>query len=128
MAEKVNNGRTVLLVDDEESVLQVGRIMLEMEGYKVMVAEQGGEALDLFKRHKDEIDCVILDANLPDLAGDQAYRRILAEKSGVCVVLSSGYEVEDISNDFEGIDRDHFIQKPYMAGDLISKLEKVMKT
>ena len=111
-------GETVLLVDDEPGVLDVGARMLERAGYAVKTARDGVEAVKVFQQHKDEIDCVLLDLTMPVMGGEETFVMIRSISSDVPVLLSSGYsdvEMEGrISKDgFAG-----FIKKPYRLNEL----------
>ncbi len=108
---------TILLVDDEETVLAVGKRMLERIGFKVLIADDGMEALRVFQRYP-EISCVLLDLTMPHLDGEQTMRELRRIRSDIVVVLTSGYSEFEIKERFPGKDVPHFIQKPYRYKDL----------
>ena len=68
---------TVLMVDDEETVLAVGKAMLKKLGLNVLTAEDGLIALEVFKKHKDEISCVVLDLTMPHMNGEETFRELM---------------------------------------------------
>lgn len=117
---------TILLVDDEESILTLGREVLEELGYSVLAAENGIVALELFKEHKEEIECVILDMTMPILDGEQTLRELRLIDQGVRVILSSGFNEQDIIRKFVGTRPAGFIKKPYKLLDLSRILRKVI--
>lgn len=117
---------TVLLVDDEENVRSVGKAMLERFGFKVVTACDGREALELFKADPDSISCVVLDLTMPHMDGNEAFRELRRIRPDVKVILSSGYNQQDVTGKFVGKKLAGFIQKPYRMGDLLEKLKEVL--
>ena len=85
----------MLLVDDEESVLALGRALLKRCGYKVLVAQDGVEALEVYERHRPDIALVILDMMMPRMHGRVCLRRLLEIDSQVRVLVATGYAVDD---------------------------------
>ncbi|HEY5522577.1 MAG TPA: response regulator [Desulfuromonadaceae bacterium] len=118
---------TVLLVDDEESILSLGKDMLEELGYSVLTAENGVSALEVFKNHKADIACVILDLTMPRLDGEQTFRELQSLDPNVQVVMSSGFNEQEVTQKFYGKGLAGFIQKPYKLAELSSKLQLVIK-
>ncbi|OPL19962.1 MAG: hypothetical protein AVO35_00455 [Candidatus Aegiribacteria sp. MLS_C] len=124
--EQLQEG-VVMLVDDEPSVREVGRSMLERKGYRVLLASDGREALQIFREHHDEIDCVILDLTMPHLDGDQTFREMRKIDAGVKVIISSGYNKQDVTRRFVGKGLAGFIQKPYRLSELHSRIQEVLE-
>jgi CheY-like chemotaxis protein len=116
----------VLLVDDEESIRSMGRRMLERAGFKVIVAADGREALDLFAQHKAEIRLVILDMTMPHLDGEACYRELRRVDPEVRVIMTSGYNEQDVISRFIGKGLAGFVQKPYKGSDLLPMIRKVL--
>ncbi|MCU0572387.1 MAG: transporter substrate-binding domain-containing protein [Syntrophobacteraceae bacterium] len=104
---------TVLLVDDEEGVLGVGRSMLEKLGLSVITAGDGMEAVEIYGSRGGEISFVLLDLTMPRMNGEETLRELQKINPGVRVILSSGYSESDISLRFAGKGIAGFIQKPY---------------
>jgi len=107
-------GASVMLVDDEETVRDVGRQMLERLGLEVRVCASGREALDLFAEDPDRYDCVILDLTMPQPDGEETFREMRRLRKDVRVVLSSGYNEQDLIARFASKGLAGFIQKPYV--------------
>jgi two-component system, cell cycle sensor histidine kinase and response regulator CckA len=120
-------GGTVLLVDDEKSVREVGKSMLQRKGYEVILAGDGREAIDIFRERHAEIDCVLLDLTMPHMDGEESFREMRKIKPGVKVILSSGYNEQDVTQRFVGKHLAGFIQKPYRLTELHSRLQEVLK-
>ncbi|MBW1677048.1 MAG: response regulator, partial [Deltaproteobacteria bacterium] len=104
---------TILLVDDEDTVIDVGQKVLKKLGYKVFVARSGQEAIELYRKSRDHIDLVILDMIMPDTGGGKVYDKMKEIKPDIKVLLSSGYGID--GHVAEILDRgcDGFIQKPF---------------
>jgi len=109
---------TVLLADDEETVIGIGSEMLKELGFKVLSAMDGKEALELFSEHQEEISCVILDLTMPHLDGEQCFRELRLISPDVKVIMSSGYNEQEVTRRFAGKGLSGFIQKPYKLSDL----------
>jgi len=88
-------GETILLADDEESILEVGKDVLEAMGYQVLVASDGQEAIELFKAHKTDIALIITDIMMPGLGGMQAVELIREIKPGMKAIFTTGYSKEE---------------------------------
>lgn len=103
---------TVLLVDDEEAVCDIGVKMLKALGFETLTAEDGLEALTTFKENPD-ISFVILDQTMPIMDGEQCFQELKKIKPDVKVIISSGYKEEEVTQKFVGKGLAGFIQKPY---------------
>ncbi|QWV93954.1 response regulator [Geomonas oryzisoli] len=116
---------TVLLVDDEEAIRSLASEMLQSLGYSVLTAEDGSAAVETFRLHRDEVDCVILDLTMPHMDGEQALQQLRSLDPQVQVILSSGYSEQEITERFVGRGLAGFIQKPYRLADLGQKLQRI---
>ena len=125
--EILKGTETVLLVDDEDMVLGVGEEMLKKMGYRVLLATSGKEAVELYKRHKNEIDLVILDMIMPDMGGGEAYDRMKGDNPKVKVILSSGYSIEGQANEILERGCNGFIQKPFNIQELSGKIRGILE-
>jgi two-component system cell cycle sensor histidine kinase/response regulator CckA len=90
-ADVLAGTETILLVEDEPLVLEFGRAALEYLGYRVLAAQDGVEALEVFQAHQDEIALVILDVVMPRLGGRETARELKRRKPTVAVLLATGY-------------------------------------
>jgi PAS domain S-box-containing protein len=117
------SGGTVLLVDDDQSVLDVASSMLEHLGFTVITASNGQEGLEVFRARAAEIDCVLLDLTMPRLSGEEVFREMRRVRSDMRVILSSGYNEQDATQRFVGKGLAGFIQKPYT----LAKLQEIMR-
>ena len=124
--ELVTGKGTVLLVDDEEMVLEAGEVLLNHLGYEVLLAENGQEALELYRKHQDKIDLVLLDMVMPVMGGGEAFDRMKEINTNVKVLLSSGYSIEGEAKDILERGCDAFIQKPFKLEQLSQKLRGIL--
>ena len=118
---------TILVVDDEETVCTIAKRMLEWMGFDVLMAGDGREALEVFRDHADEIDCILLDLTMPRMDGEQAFRELRRIRSDVRVIMSSGYNEQEVTQRFAGKGLTGFIQKPFQLAGLAEKLREVLE-
>ena len=119
---------TVLLIDDEEMIVDVGRQLIEHLGYGVLTAGSGKEAVELVTQSHARIDLVILDLIMPGMGGGETFDAIKAIAPGVKVLLSSGYALEGEASEILDRGCNGFIQKPFSLNDLSTKIKSVLKT
>ncbi|MBT0663632.1 response regulator [Geobacter pelophilus] len=112
---------TVLLVDDEATILELGSEMLRELGYEVITARDGREGLHEFTS-RDNIGIVILDLTMPHMDGEQCFRELRQINPEVRVIMSSGFNEQEVTQKFVGKGLAGFIQKPYK----LSELRKVL--
>ena len=119
-------GGTVLLVDDEEMVLEVGARVLEKLHYAVLKAENGRDAIALFARHPDQVALVILDINMPGMSGGVVFEELRKLKPDVKVLLTSGYGLDGRTRELLASGSCGFIQKPFTIAALTQKLSEIL--
>ncbi len=117
---------TILFIDDEELILEVGQLMIQKLGYTVMTARNGRQALDLFRSEKDRIHMVILDMMLPDMGGKAVYEKLKDIQADVRVLLSSGYTIDGQASEILDLGCNGFIQKPFDLKRLSLKIRQVL--
>ncbi len=122
----IKGDETVLLVDDEEVVIDVGVQLLKKLGYNVLEAGSGKEAIQLFGEWCDKIDIIILDMIMPDIGGGEVYDRIKEIDPQVKVLLSSGYSIDGQATDILERGCNSFIQKPFNMKVLSKKIREVL--
>ncbi|MBU0973067.1 MAG: response regulator [Proteobacteria bacterium] len=104
---------TVLMVDDEQEILNVGKNFLEKLGYKPLIARNGLEAVEMFQLHKEEISLVVLDLIMPKMDGRQAFGRIKQIKEQTRFLITTGYTMDERVEEFIEKGCHGFIQKPF---------------
>ncbi len=117
---------TVLLAEDEEAVRKLGLEILERHGHSVLEARDGQEAIDLFRRHRDQIGLVVLDLTMPRRTGWEAFHEVRRLKPDVPVILSSGYSLEAGPQAARQFGAEAFLPKPYKAQQLLTLVQKVL--
>lgn len=119
-------GGTILLVDDEESLRNVGSVLLKALGFSVLTASNGREALKIYCEHDREINLVFLDLIMPEMGGLEAYLKLRKLSPSVPVVICSGYSAEEIENDIRGDKLATAIQKPYNLVQLRNAIAQLL--
>jgi PAS domain S-box-containing protein len=117
---------TVLLVDDEEMIINVGSQMLRKIGCEVLTAKGGKEAIEQYKSHKDRIDIVILDMIMPEMGGGETYDRLKEIDPEIKVLLCSGYSLSGQAEDILNRGCKGFIQKPFNMEQLSRRIGEVL--
>jgi two-component system, cell cycle sensor histidine kinase and response regulator CckA len=116
----------VLLVDDEDIIRTIGADMLKELGFDVMTAEDGREAVELFRRNRNGIAFVVLDLTMPHMSGEEAFREMRRIDPAVKVIMSSGYNEHEVTQKFVGKGLAGFIQKPYSLSTLTDVIRKIL--
>ncbi len=124
--EIVTGSETILLVDDEAMIIDIGGEMLRELGYTVITAKSGSEAVQTYRDQKDLIDMVILDMIMPEMGGGETYDRLKTMDPDIKVLLASGYSINGQAKDILGRGCDGFIQKPFNLGTLSQKLREIL--
>lgn len=122
----LKGSETILLVDDEEMVVDIGKEILEKLGYDVFTALDGTEAIRLLKKYKNEIDLVILDMIMPDMGGGETFDQLKACKADIKVLLSSGYSIDGKATEILDRGCKGFIQKPFSLRQLSHKIREIL--
>ncbi len=127
-AEKdlVRGSATILFVDDEALVIQVGQAMLDKLGYRVVACRTGQEAVNAVRAMGNEIDLVILDMIMPEMDGGRIFDRIREIQPDMPVLLSSGYAINGHAEKIMRRGCNGFIQKPYNIRDLSNKVRQIL--
>jgi CheY-like chemotaxis protein len=123
----VTGTETVLLVDDEQAIRQVGRELLEAMGYHVLLASNGEEALELYGSHNMDIDLVLLDIVMPQMGGGETYEKMRQINPDVRVLLLSGYSIDGEATKILERGCSGFIQKPFTMKELSGKIREIVE-
>jgi signal transduction histidine kinase/CheY-like chemotaxis protein len=113
---------TILVCDDEESILEVSKKMIQRLGFDVILASNGQEAVSKFKQFQNKIVAIVMDLTMPYMDGIQAYTEISAVDASIPVILSSGYNEQELTSQFSNLGFAAIIQKPFTFQDLSKKL------
>jgi two-component system, cell cycle sensor histidine kinase and response regulator CckA len=127
-ADKILKGtETILLVDDEKTVLSVSRELLKFLGYRVYAAGSGQEAIAVFMEKRGEIDLVILDMIMPGISGEETFDRLREVDPAIRVLLASGYSIEGQAQEILDRGCNGFLQKPFHLEKLAKKVREVLE-
>jgi two-component system cell cycle sensor histidine kinase/response regulator CckA len=117
---------TILLVDDDDRIREVGRQMIEMGGYQVITARTGEEALETYSSRREEISVVILDLIMPGMGGKRCLEALLGIDPNVRVLVASGYSENGLTAGEKDKAARGFVNKPYDAKGILVAIRKVL--
>lgn len=117
---------TIILIDDEEMILNVGSDMLKALGYDVICASGGRDGLKIFEQNQDKAALVILDMIMPDFSGKETFEELRKLDPSVRVLLSSGYSIDGQAKQIMQCGCKGFIQKPFTISELSNKIRGII--
>ena len=115
---------TILLVDDESMIRDLGRVVLERAGFDVLTAEDGVEAVEVFGREYQRIALVVLDVTMPRMSGRDAFRFLLEIDPAARILFSTGFSDEHIA-ELDGAVG--LLGKPYRPHELLSAVQSALE-
>jgi two-component system cell cycle sensor histidine kinase/response regulator CckA len=117
---------TILIAEDEPSVLAMVERALSQRGYRVLAARDGVEALDVLRRHAAPVDLLVTDANMPRMGGMELVNRVRELLGDVPVLITSGYSGDVVRSlaEFGGDTR--LLEKPFLAGDVAEAVDEML--
>ena len=120
--EKIPGGHeTLLIVEDEETLLEMLKVVIEEKGYRVITAIDGLQALDVYRSRKNEINLVLTDVGLPKITGELLFGELKKINPSVRVILASGYIDANSKSEILKAGVKEFIQKPYFPDEVLRK-------
>ncbi len=126
-AKELKGKESILLVDDEDFIIDVGKQFLEVLGYTVFTASSGQEAIETYNREFGKIDLVILDMIMPTINGGETIQRLKAINPKARIILSSGYSMNEQAAEIMNRECNGFIQKPYGINELSETIRKALE-
>jgi PAS domain S-box-containing protein len=121
-------GGTILLVEDEHKLLDLGKTLLETLGFIVITAQNGGEALEIYSQRRSEIDAILMDLIMPVMGGIDCYNELRKIAPLLPVIFCSGYNVEQVSGVIEKDPHASFVQKPFDPTKLLIEIVTMLRT
>jgi two-component system, cell cycle sensor histidine kinase and response regulator CckA len=126
MAQRNSKNRTILVVEDEQSVLTLVRRVLQSEGYDVLGAVTGPAAHAIWKEKKNAIDLALLDFSMPDgITGRMLAENFHKDKPSLKVIFTSGYSSDVIPSAEQR--KSDFLQKPFQADELLAVVQRSLE-
>jgi DNA-binding NtrC family response regulator len=119
---------TILLVDDESYIRDLGKRMLTRFGYTVLTAVDGESALALYREKRAHISLVILDLSMPGMGGERCLEELLRTDPGAKVIIASGYAVDEPKAKVMKAGACGFVGKPYEMKKLLKVIREVIDT
>ncbi len=119
-------GETILLVDDEAFIRELGHEVLKNFDYRVLTAASGEEALETYRGRPDEIDLIVLDLIMPGMGGNQCLRRILELDPRARIVVASGFTANGPREELLQMGASDFITKPYEMRQMLTTIRNVI--
>jgi two-component system cell cycle sensor histidine kinase/response regulator CckA len=117
---------TLLLVDDEKDVRDLGKAILGGAGYKIVEATNGEEALRIYRKQRRKISLVILDLIMPGMSGRECFQELVRSEPGIKVLISSGYPSSELAGDPAQIEAAGFVRKPYSTIELLRAVRSTL--
>jgi CheY-like chemotaxis protein len=121
-------GETILVVEDEPAMLEVTRRILAGNGYEVLVAGSGREALTLVEQHAGTIDVLLTDVVMPEMLGKEVAERVTVLRPGIRVLFMSGYAQPVIGAMGDIAGGREIIDKPFTEAALLDRLRVLLAT
>lgn len=118
----------ILVVDDEENIVKMSKMMIERLGYKVTTKSSSIEALELFKSQPDAFDLVITDYTMPEMTGEQLSKKVLEIRQDIPIIISTGYSSKMDLEKAGSLGISAFIMKPIIKKELAKTIRKVLDT
>jgi CheY-like chemotaxis protein len=123
----VYEGRgTILFIDDEEAIREVGEEMLQEIGYDVILAENGQQGIALFADHRESIDLIILDILMPETSGVETFKKVREVSTDVKILLASGYSITEQTREMLEDAHCQFIAKPFNMRLLSRRIKEML--
>jgi len=124
--EGIGKKEIIMLVEDEQMLLELLKSVLEEEGYPVVTAANGEEAVEIFRQIKNEIGLVLTDMGLPKLGGWEMFEKLRVIDPDVKVILASGFVDQEMRTDMINRGAKDFVQKPYVPNAILKRIREVL--
>ena len=124
----LNKKKKILIVEDQDDLRDLLKSILEENGFSVLTAVDGVDAIEIFTEHKDEIAVVLSDIGLPRLGGWDALIKIKEINPDVKGILSSGYFHPNVKEEIVRSGAENFIQKPYNTPEVVAMIRKLLSS
>ena len=116
----------ILFIDDEQSIIEIARRIMERLGYTVVTRTSSTEALELFRTKPDQFDLVITDMTMPQMTGEKLAKAIMEIRSDVPIILCTGFSEQIDANKAEEMGISAFVMKPIVMREFANTIRKVL--
>ncbi|HIE65529.1 MAG TPA: response regulator [Nitrospiria bacterium] len=117
---------TIMIVDDDELIRELGKVVLERRGYTVLLAKDGNQALRIFSREQGQIPVVVLDLSIPHQSGWEVLRRLRQINPESKVIISSGHDISDQASKPKDLRPFKALPKPFSPKDMEKTIREVL--
>lgn len=124
--EGIGKKELIMLVEDEKMLLELLKSVLEEDGYRVITAVDGEEAVEVFRGKKNEVGLVLSDMGLPKLGGWEMFEKLREINPNVKVILASGFVDLKMRADVIKKGAKDFVQKPYVPATILKRIREVL--
>jgi CheY-like chemotaxis protein len=121
-----SGNETILLVDDEEPIRDLGTRMLTRAGYQVITAAEGPEALDIYRGKQDEISLILLDVIMPVMSGVQCLEKLVEINPRVKVLVTSGFAIDGSARRVVEQSSKGFVSKPFQIAEVLTVIREIL--
>jgi DNA-binding response OmpR family regulator len=123
----IAEAKRILIIDDDESVLEVTQRIVKRLGFRVLTAHDGQEAVDLARSFEGEIHLALLDMGMPVMGGVETYPLLRETRPKMKVIIYSGYKLDDRAQALLDAGASAFIQKPFHIGVLRAEIRRALE-
>ena len=120
--------QTLLVVDDEDQIGKMAQLFLELNGYRVMVANSGAAALALWAEQFSKIELVITDLVMPSIDGATLTRALRRKRPDIPIILATGADAADFTDELKGLKFQGHLQKPYTRQQVLTAVRQALKS
>ena len=122
----IHGDETILVVDDEKSILEIARECLEQHGYRVIAASSGELALQVYQEWRQDIELIVMDLGMPGMGGENCLKELISINPDVKVIIASGYSHLGQSGGICKLGAKGFVEKPYKLMEMLVKIREVL--
>lgn len=124
--ELTSDSKKILVIDDERNIRELIEEILSESGYQVVMAINGQDGIDLFKKERGQFDLVILDIIMPELDGKDCYYKIKEINPRIKVLLTSGYSKSNVKDELLRNGVDAYVRKPFNVDVLLMAVKRML--
>lgn len=125
---ETGKGEWILIVEDDQEISSLLEVILCGVGYKIVVAKDGEEAVNLYKSHQPPFDLVLSDLGLPKLGGVELFEKLIVYDPKIKFIASSGFSDLTLASELKSKGVKEFIAKPYLPENLFQTIRRTLDT